>query len=141
MSLDFWLDLALALGLFGLTLFALPQVRARVLRRHRAKKLRPRLSAALEQLLAIVATRSDDTEMAQQQRQRALHIAMLQLQRYIKQEPALFDDERAHLAEFRRRLQQLWPQVSVASPRTRELEDFLLFGQRLVSDLREHSHA
>ena len=139
MSFDFWLDLGIALGLFALTVLALPQVRMRLLKRSRAKKLRPRLAAAMEQLLAHIARPAEQSDHAETHRAHSLHVALMGLQGFIDKERVLFTEEQDNLLAFRKKLKQIWPQISSAAPRTRELEDLILFGQRIVSDMREHN--
>lgn len=139
MSTDFWLDLALALGAFSLVVLALPQVRASVIRRFNARSLRPKLGLALQRLIALIAQSVDPNEFSLEYRSNALHKVLAELQGYQPMEKTLFSDEQKSLKSFREKLIRMLPYIESGGPRTRELEDLILFGQRIVSDLGENS--
>ena len=139
MSLDFWLDLLLAVCVFAAFMLALPQVRMRLLQRLKARVLRPKLAATLQRLLGLMAQSVEPIEVALEARSNVLQSAVSDFQAFKPQEIALYSDEQASLERFRVKLFSMLPYIKAGGPRTRELEDLILLGQRIVSDLRENT--
>ena len=139
MSADFWIDLTIALAAFAAVIMALPQFRGRVIRRVKARFLRPRLIASLQRLIGLIAVSIEADEQLLAHRSDALQKASDELDAFLPSESVLYSDERKNLELFRMRLAPMMPDIKLGAPRSRELEDLILLGQRIVSDLRETS--
>lgn len=134
MSVEFWLNLTLAIGSLLLALAIIRSWKRGIIRDWRAKSLRQRLIPPIQSLLSSLA--SSDNELRWQElsffRQRE------QVEELYRKSSPLSHEEKVGLAKFLTAISSLQAkaQVDISNIRS-EREEALLNGQRIIQDMHE----
>lgn len=133
MSVNFWIDLLIAILAFLCAILFVHQYKHGLIRDFRAKRLRRKLVSNLQELMPIAA----DTFTGRQPSMMPLFRIRADIDALLIQGTVLFNEERKALADFMAMLSAVTVKYEAGLATANNIEDVVLAGQRTINELNE----